>query len=145
MLSSDSDDEPTESAGRQTTGLRPPVEGDAEAVPAVGRQEALWRACGRNHARPWWYSSRTDNARPGRFDLELPNGTAYWATHPETAIMEAATDPDEVDGPLITYTALQNLLMWSAKGRAAGPGGSGGSRLAVRAASHRRSGHDRPV
>lgn len=83
-------------------------------MPSTGRRRPLWRACHRRHPQPWWFSSRTENADPGRFDLEAPRGTVYWALSPAAAVIEATSDPDQVDTPVVTLEALARLSVWRA-------------------------------
>lgn len=98
---------------RQQVGLRAPQPGDAEQVPVTGRRRPLYRACANTHPQPWWFSSR-DTDDPGRFDLERPHGTCYWALSAGAAVVEAATDPDQIDPPVLTVAALQRLVVWRA-------------------------------
>jgi hypothetical protein len=100
---------------RQRVGLRPPRPGDARAVPTTGRRRPLWRACDRRRDQPWWYSTRTDNPDPGRFDLALPRGTCYWALSPATALVEKIADPDQEEAPVASVTALARLMVWRAE------------------------------
>lgn len=99
---------------RQRTGLRAPRHGDVLAVPVTSRRRPLWRACDRRHDQPWWLSTRTANADPGRFDLVEPRGTCYWALSPSTAIIEKVADPDQADPPVVTLAALGRLAVWRA-------------------------------
>lgn len=99
---------------RQRIGLRQPRPGDARAVPTTGRRRSLWRTLHRRHGHPWWFSTRTSNPDPGRFDLEHPRGTCYWALSAATALIEKITDPDQDDPPVVTVTALARLKVWKA-------------------------------
>lgn len=83
-------------------------------MPSTSRRRPLHRACADHHVQPWWYSARDATDHPGRFDLARPHGTCYWALEPATAIIEATTDPDQVDPPVVTVAALQRLAMWAA-------------------------------
>lgn len=96
-------------------GLRPPGDGDAAAVPTTRRTRPLWRACGREHRQPWWFATRTGRDDAGRFDLCYPSGTAYWALSASAAIIEAATDPDQMDDIPHMVGGLQRLAVWSAE------------------------------
>ncbi len=109
--------EPTASAvsPRQRIGLRPPRPGDAREVPSTSRRRRLWRACQQRHLQPWWFSTRTNNDHPGRFDLERPQGTTYWALSPVTAIIESTSDPDQIDPPVLSLNALDRLSVWMAE------------------------------
>lgn len=100
---------------RQRVGLRLPRQDDAGDVPSSSRRRPLWRACAARHAQPWWHATRTGNAAPGRFDLELPRGTAYWALSPSAAIIEATTDPDQEEPSVLSIDALQRLAVWRAE------------------------------
>jgi hypothetical protein len=97
---------------RQRIGLRPPRHSDALAVPTTGRRRPLWRAGDRRQLQPWWFSTRTGNPDPGRFDLEDPRGTSYWALSPATALIEKVADPDQGDPPVVTLKALDRLVVW---------------------------------
>lgn len=99
---------------RQAVGLRRPRPGDAEAVPTTGRRRPLWRATHRRHPHPWWFSSRTDNPAPGRFDLAHPRGCCYWGLSPAAAIIEVTADPDLDDPPVLSLDALAGLAVWRA-------------------------------
>lgn len=99
---------------RQRPALQPPRPGDVTRVPSTGRRRPLWRACARHHPRPWWFSTRTDNLAAGRFDLESPRGTCYWALSPAAAIIEATSDPDQAVLPVVTLGALARLSLWHA-------------------------------
>ena len=99
---------------RQRPGLRPPRPGDAGRVPTTSRRRPLFRCGAAHHRQPWWFSTRTDNPHPGRFDLSWPNGTCYWALSPATAIIERTTDPDQVDEPVLSLDALAGLTVWEA-------------------------------
>lgn len=66
------------------------------------------------HAPPWWYSTRTGNAAPGRFDLELPRGTVYWG--PVALGGDHRGDDGEVmtgqeEPPVLSIDALQRLAV----------------------------------
>lgn len=95
---------------RQQPALRAP--GDVSEVARTSRRRPLYRACGRHHPQPWWFSSRDVTTSPGRFDLRTPDGTSYWALDAATAILEATVDPDQVDPPVLTIAALVNLAVW---------------------------------
>lgn len=99
---------------RQKRGLRAPGPGDAGKVPSTWRRRPLYRAVADTHIQPWWYSTRTGNPDPGRFDLESPRGTCYWALSPASAIIEKTTDPDQGDQPVLTLGALRRLRVWKA-------------------------------
>lgn len=99
---------------RQKPGLRAPRPGDAAEVPTTWRRRPLYRTVDAGHTQPWWYSTRTDNPDPGRFDLEVPHGTCYWALSPASAIIEKTTDPDQADDPVLTLAALRGLRVWKA-------------------------------
>ncbi|MEX2621276.1 MAG: RES family NAD+ phosphorylase [Egibacteraceae bacterium] len=83
-------------------------------MPRTGRRRPLWRACDRRHDQPWWFSTRTGNPEPGRFDLQRPRGTCYWALSSATAIIEKIADPDQDDPPVVSVTALARLVVWRA-------------------------------
>lgn len=99
---------------RQKAGLRAPRPGDAKKVPSTWRRRPLYRAVADSHTQPWWYSTRTGNPDPGRFDLESPRGTCYWALSPASALIERTTDPDQSDEPVLTLDALRRLRVWKA-------------------------------
>lgn len=99
---------------RQRPALQPPRLGDVARVPSTGRRRPLWRACARHHSQPWWFSTRTENPAPGRFDLQSPRGTCYWALSPAAAIIEATSDPDQAVLPVVTLEALARLSVWQA-------------------------------
>ena len=69
--------------------LSPPAEPEALAgfpASAAGPERVLYRVV-RAAFGPWWFAAR-DAARPGRFDLPLPNGTCYLAGDPLSALLE---------------------------------------------------------
>lgn len=99
---------------RQKIGLREPTPAATAKVRSTSRRRPLYRACSATHPQPWWYSTRTGNPSPGRFDLEEPSGTCYWALDAGSAIIEATADPDQLDPPVITYDALLALAVWRA-------------------------------
>lgn len=100
---------------RQATGLRRPKEGDAGSVPSTRRWRPLWRACGRTHPQPWFFSARGAATDPGRFDLTVPAGTCYWALSPAAAIIETTADPDALDPPAIAVSDLARLTIWETR------------------------------
>lgn len=99
---------------RQQAGLRPPRPGDAAAVPQTSRRRSLYRCCASRHVQPWWFSTRSHNPAPGRFDLNAPQGTCYLALSPAAAVIERTTDPDQVDDPVLSLDALAALTVWEA-------------------------------
>lgn len=98
---------------RQRVGLRAPREGDPAQLPRI-HDDGPWHRCidGR-HAQPWWFSTRTDNNDPGRFDLPTPSGTCYLAGDPAAAIIERCAEPDADDPPPPTTRMLAGLRVWS--------------------------------
>lgn len=100
---------------RQQVGLRRPGPGDAGAVPRVVRDGPWHRCVDRRHEQPWWFSSRTGNDNPGRFDLEAPAGTCYLAARPVAAILEVCADPDALDPPPPTTRLIAALTVWSGR------------------------------
>lgn len=99
---------------RQRVGLRAPRPGDAAAVPQTSRRRPLYRCCATRHTQPWWFSTRSDNPAPGRFDLNAPEGTCYLALSPAAAIVERTTDPDQLQDPVLSLEALAALTVWEA-------------------------------
>lgn len=99
---------------RQRTGLRAPRGDDVAGVPTTWRRRPLYRAVGDHYGQPWWYSTRTANPDPGRFDLLDPHGTCYWALSPAAAIIEKTTDPDQAEPAVLTIGALGRLTVWEA-------------------------------
>lgn len=85
-----------------------------EKVPSTSRRRPLWRACARRHGQPWWFSTRSANLEPGRFDLLASRGTCYWALTPAAAIIETTADPDQDERPVLTIGALSGLSVWRA-------------------------------
>lgn len=83
-------------------------------MPTTGRRRPLWRATDPRHEQPWWYASRNDNPTAGRFDLAHPRGTCYWAVSAAAAIIEATTDPDQRDAPVLSVRALTGVTVWRA-------------------------------
>jgi hypothetical protein len=105
---------------RQRPGLRKPRRGDGAALAAADwRGTSLHRAVDRRHPQPWWFSTRTDNPDPGRFDLAAPRGTCYLTSSARAALIEATADP-AADDPFITERELERLMVWS--GHATGTG-----------------------
>lgn len=100
---------------RQRVGLRSPKPGDAEAVPRVVRGGPWHRCVDQRHEQPWWFSTRTGNTDPGRFDLESPLGTCYLAASPVAAILEVCADPDADDPPPPTTRMIAALRVWSGR------------------------------
>lgn len=80
-------------------------------MPTTHRRAALHRATAAAQSQPWWFSTRTGNAGPGRFDL-AGGGTCYLAHTPAAALLEAAIDPD-VEDPVIVVDDLERLTVWS--------------------------------
>lgn len=108
---------------RQRSGLREPRPGDGAALHGADwRQACLHRAVDRRHPQPWWFSTRTDNPGPGRFDLAAPRGTCYLTSSARAALLEATADPSAED-PLITDRELERLVVWS--GHVTGTGSLG--------------------
>ena len=99
---------------RQRAGLRAPRPGDAAGVPSTSRRRPLYRCCDARHEQPWWFSTRTDNPDPGRFDLSSPQGTCYLALSPAAAIIEKTTDPDQAEDPVLGLDSLVRLTVWEA-------------------------------
>lgn len=97
---------------RQQAGLRAPR--PAASVPSTSRRRPLYRCCDARHRQPWWFSNRTDEPDPGRFDLSAPKGTCDLALSPASAIIERTTDPDQLDGPVLSIDALAALTVWEA-------------------------------
>lgn len=100
---------------RQASGLRPPRSGDAAAVPATSRRRPLWRASASAYDQPWFFSSRDTAVDPGRFDLESPHGTCYWAVSAAAAIIEFTADPDALDVPALVAADLDDVTVWVAE------------------------------
>lgn len=96
--------------GRATPALRPPTAAATARVPDVSIDGQVFRAQWSHH-RPWWFSTRTDNPWPGRFDLAAPHGTCYFADDPVAAIIEKLADPAQ-PVPLIPHEDLERLRVW---------------------------------
>lgn len=61
----------------------------------------------------WWFSNRSDDPdQAGRFDLERPHGTCYFADDPVGALIERLSSPDDVE-PMVTFADLENLRVWT--------------------------------
>lgn len=99
---------------RQSSGLRPPRPGDAVDVPSTSRRRPLWRASATTHDQPWFFSSRDTADDPGRFDLESPHGTCYWAMSAAAAIIEFTADPDALEPPALVADDFNNVAVWVA-------------------------------
>lgn len=99
---------------RQQRGLRAPRPGDGSKVRTTHRRRTLYRAVASHDTSPWWYSSRDTAENPGRFDLTTPDGTCYWAVSIGGAILEAITDPEQEDPPLISLGGLRRMSVWQA-------------------------------
>jgi hypothetical protein len=70
---------------------------------------ATWEGHG-----PWWFGSRTANPDPGRFDLEAPHGTCYFADDPVGALIEKLAEPDDVS-PVVTVETVHRLHVHSGR------------------------------
>lgn len=98
---------------RQQPALRPPTPATVARVPDLRTDHreahrAVWAPHG-----PWWFSTRSDDPdAAGRFDLERPGGTCYFADDPIGALVEKLTHPDDVE-PLVTRDELERLVVWS--------------------------------
>lgn len=98
---------------RQQTGLRAPAAGDGAKLPRAPASGRWHRCIDRDYGQPWWFSSRTDNPSPGRFDLERPAGTCYLAASAVGAIIERVADPDLAEPIRPTVDELRALAVWS--------------------------------
>ena len=98
---------------RQQVGLRRPRTGDADGIPRVSATDVWHRCVAVRHDQPWWFSTRTDNPAPGRFDLEEPDGTCYLAASAVAALVETLADPDAETPIRPTIEELQALRVWS--------------------------------
>ena len=97
---------------RATSALRAPTAAAIARVPdlpigAVVVHRATWKGYGL-----WWFASRTDNPDPGRFDLETPHGTCYFADDPVGALIEKLAEPDELS-PVVTVETVHRLRVHS--------------------------------
>ena len=74
----------------------------------------VWHRCvATRYEQPWWFSTRTDNPAPRRFDLEVPDGTCYLAATTVAALVETLADPDAETPIRPTVEELQALRVWS--------------------------------
>ncbi len=101
---------------RQRPGLRPPTPERAARIPETPlRSLTLSRATWTEHAGMWWFSNRSDEPHEaGRFDLERPHGTCYFATDPVAALVEKLTDPDDEE-PLTSTAVLERITVWTGR------------------------------
>ena len=96
---------------RQQPSLPRPTSRRLAQLSAWEPAPSLYRASDERHDQPWWFASR-DPDRPGRFDLQAPAGTCYWADDPVGALIERHLDPAVID-PLIDVTDLSRSRVWS--------------------------------
>jgi hypothetical protein len=64
------------------------------------------------HRNPWYFSSQPDDRPGGRFDLDHPHGTCYWAESLEGALLEAVL---RVPRRAVTVDRLEELIHHSVK------------------------------
>jgi hypothetical protein len=102
---------------RQHSAIPEPTKSAVERVPNVDCSTLeLSRVSSVEFARPWWFASR-DADQPevaGRFDLEAPAGTCYFADTPIGALIEKLTDPADLE-PLISTATLASLQVWQGR------------------------------
>lgn len=96
---------------RDVTALRNPTPAAVARIPTVALDHVVYRVQWVGRA-PWWFSTRTGNPSPGRFDLETPSGTCYFADDPVAAMIEKLVDPCQEE-PLVDVRDLQRLRVWS--------------------------------
>lgn len=96
---------------RDVTAPRAPTSAAVARIPTIALDHRLYRVqwVGRG---PWWFSTRTGNASPGRFDLKDPYGTCYFADDPVAALIEKLVDPRQEES-LVDARDLQRLRVWS--------------------------------
>lgn len=99
---------------RQRSAVPEPTLGRAARIPTVVADEldALWRVCDEARLSPWWFSSRTGREEEaGRFDLEAPRGTCYWADDLMGALFERLTDLDDLEA-MVPTSLIGSLRVW---------------------------------
>lgn len=96
---------------RQRPALRPPP-ADLPDFPSCLAGAGPWYRVTTSGRDPWWYSTRTGNADPGRFDLRAPHGTCYLADDPLAALLESLASPETHD-PMVSVEALRRRQVWS--------------------------------
>lgn len=82
-------------------------------MPRVDRDGPWHRCVDAGHAQPWYFSTRTGNADPGRFDLVGPRGTCYLAGSEAAALIEVCAEPDADDPPPPSSRWIAALRIWS--------------------------------
>jgi hypothetical protein len=98
---------------RNQPALGEPTAERVTRVPDRAVAEPVYRAQW-DHLEPWWFSTRTDNPRAGRFDLPLPHGTCYFADDPVATLIEKLVDPAQAE-PLVRSDDLDRLRIWSGR------------------------------